>query len=102
MVEMHRFETVKKVSVTLPDGTKLNFSDLPEKNTKRWVARHKRNVANAVLYKLITFEEACARYELSEEELLCWLKSMKFHGTDALKSTRLMEYRQPKVASVEK
>ena len=86
------------VEVILPDGSKLNLSDLPEPNVTRWVVRHKRNIANAVLFRLISFEEACARYDLSEEELLSWLKMIKYHGDDALKVTRLMAYRQPKVA----
>jgi len=86
---------VQKVEITLPDGSKLNLSDLPDRNIKRWVMRHKRNVANAVLYKLISFEQACSEYGLSEEELLSWLKTLKFHGSEALKVTRLMQYRQP-------
>ena len=92
---------MQKVEITLPDGGKLNLSDLPDPSTTRWVARHKKNVANAVLFGLIDFEHACARYALSEEELLSWLKSMKFHGVDALKATRVMEYRQPRVANSE-
>ena len=89
---------MQTIEVTLPDGSKLNLSDLPSRTTSRWVAQHKKNVANAVLYGLIEFEDACIRYDLSEEELLSWLKSMKFHGLDALKATRLQQYRQPKVA----
>ena len=86
------------VEVNLPDGTKLNLSDLPDRNVKRWVVRHKRNVANAVLFQLLSFEDACSRYDLSEEELLSWLKMIKYHGVEALKATRLKSYRQPKVA----
>lgn len=86
----------------LPDGSKLNLSDLPDRRVKRWVVRHKQNVANAVLFQLISFEDACDRYDLSEEELLSWLKMIKYHGTEALKVTRLKSFRQPMVAKLGK
>ncbi|GLQ34282.1 hypothetical protein GCM10007939_05650 [Amylibacter marinus] len=85
----------RPVEVVLPNGTRLNRSNLPEQGTKRWVVRHKMTVVNAVLYELITFREACEAYELSEEELLSWLKMAKQHGAEALKATALMKYRQP-------
>jgi Protein of unknown function (DUF1153) len=40
----------------------------PAAGTKRWVARPEAAVAAAVQRGLITQEEACRRYELSEEE----------------------------------
>ena len=41
---------------------------LPPPNTKRWVARRKAAVVEAVSSGVITLEEACRRYQLSEEE----------------------------------
>jgi hypothetical protein len=38
--------------------------------TTRWVASRKAAVAGAVRGGEISFEEACRRYELSEEEFL--------------------------------
>ena len=50
------------VGETLPKG-------LPSAGTRRWVARRKAAVVAAVRQGVITREEACRRYELSEEEL---------------------------------
>jgi uncharacterized protein DUF1153 len=41
------------VYVTLPDGTKLTRSDLPDRNTRRWVARRKAMVVVAVTSGLL-------------------------------------------------
>ena len=98
MASVFKENQMNPVEVILPDGSKLNRSDLPDPNVTRWVVRHKRNVANAVLFQLMSFDEACYRYDLSQEELLSWLKMIKYHGVDALKVTRLKTYRQPKVA----
>ena len=45
---------------------------LPPVDTKRWVARRKAAVLAAVRRGLITQEEVCRRYELSEEEFSSW------------------------------
>jgi hypothetical protein len=44
---------------------------------KRWVVRRKAAVVMAVLSGLITLEEACRRYQLSEEEFLAWKRPRK-------------------------
>ena len=49
-------------AVTLPDGTVLTQADLPERNTKRWVASRKAALVRGVLYGLITQEGAQERY----------------------------------------
>ena len=58
--------------VTLPDGTILTRADLPDPDTRRWVASRKAVVVNAVLHGLITQTEAMERYALSEEEFDIW------------------------------
>jgi Protein of unknown function (DUF1153) len=67
--------------------------DLPPPGTKRWVARRKAAVVAAVRSGAIAFEEACRRYELSEEEFLSWERGIETHGVPGLRSTRLQIYR---------
>lgn len=83
------------VFVVLPDGTKMTRSDLPPTNTKRWVARRKATVVAAVDNGLISAEEACEMYRLSEEELGLWREAVRLHGAAALRVTALQRYRQP-------
>jgi hypothetical protein len=83
------------IEVLLPDGSKLNRSDLPSRNTRRWVARRKLSVVRAVFSGLITGQEACEMYDLSEEELESSCRSARMHGTSGLKVTTLQRYRQP-------
>ena len=47
-------------------------AELPPPNTTRWVVRRKAAVVAAVRAGVITVEEACRRYQLSEEEFLSW------------------------------
>lgn len=82
------------VFVTLPDGSTLTRSDLPEKGTRRWVARRKALVVMAVNAGLVTEEEACDMYNLSMEELHSWRVAMQTHGTRALRATAVQKYRQ--------
>ena len=80
--------------ITLADGSKLCRSDLPDKNTSRWVARRKARVVMAVVGGLITDKEACNMYELSQDELDSWCMAVRKHGTAALRATALQKYRQ--------
>mgnify|MGYP003666598582 CR=1 FL=1 len=82
------------IEVELPNGAKLNRSDLPPKSTKRWVASRKLVIVNAVKYGLISMDEACADYELSTEELNAWISATETHGPKALKVTSLAKFRQ--------
>jgi hypothetical protein len=82
------------VFVTMPDGSKMSRADLPPKNTRRWVARRKAVVVNAVNSGLIQEQEACDMYGLSSEELHSWRVAMQTHGTRALKATAVQKYRQ--------
>ena len=69
-----------------------NF-DLPPPETKRWVARRKSVVVNAVRAGVISLEEVCRRYELSVEEFLAWQTAIDTHGVPGLRVTRLQIYR---------
>ena len=52
---------LKKVNgpraVTLPDGTVMTRADLPDPETRRWVASRKASVVRAIDHELITREE---------------------------------------------
>ncbi|MFZ5963739.1 DUF1153 domain-containing protein [Thalassococcus sp. BH17M4-6] len=82
-------------AVTLPDGSVMTRADLPPQGVQRWVASRKATVVRAVLYGLLTQEQAMQRYQLSSEELTEWIRAVAFHGEDALKATALQKYRQP-------
>jgi transposase-like protein len=49
-----------------------SMTELPPLNTRRWVARRKAAVVAAVFSGMITLEEACRRYQMSEEEFFAW------------------------------
>ena len=76
----------------LPTSPK-NAVDLPTPGTKRWVVRRKAAVVAAVRTGAIGLEEACRRYELSEEEFFAWERGIETHGVPGLRTTRLQIYR---------
>ena len=67
--------------------------DLPPRDTKRWVTRRKAVIVNAVRTGVISLEEVCRQYELSEEEFLAWERAIDTHGLPGLRVTRLQIYR---------
>ena len=66
---------------------------LPSPDTKRWVARRKAVIVNAVHNGAISIEDACRRYQLSVEEFRSWQRAIKSHGVAGLRVTRLQIYR---------
>jgi len=68
-------------------------ADLPAPDTKRWVVRRKAIVVRAVRNGLLTLQDACKRYNLSEEEFLAWERAIDRHGLPGLRVTRLQIYR---------
>lgn len=76
-------------AVTLPDGSVMRRSDLPDPKTRRWVVSRKAAVVRAVLYGLLSREQACELYDLSDEELSEWIRSAALGGMSALKATVL-------------
>jgi Protein of unknown function (DUF1153) len=76
--------------------------DLPPTDTKRWVARRKAVVVNAVRSGAISLEEVCHRYELSPEEFLAWQRAIDTHGVAGLRVTRLQIYRDTPPARLAK
>lgn len=80
--------------VTLPDGRILTRADLPDPQTRRWVASRKIVVVRAVVHGLISEKEALERYRLSEEEFAQWRAAAERHGEEGLKVTLIQKYRQ--------
>jgi transposase-like protein len=71
------------------------MTTLPSADTRRWVVRRKAAVVAAVQGGKITLEEACRRYNLSEEEFREWQRAFEAHGLPGLRATRLQQYRTP-------
>ena len=72
------------------------MGQLPPANTRRWVVRRKAAVVAAVQSGKITLEEACQRYQLTEEEFRSWQRAYEAHGLPGLHATRLQQYRSPR------
>jgi hypothetical protein len=58
------------------------------------VARRKAAVVAAVGAGVITVEEACRRYQLSEEEFVSWQQAFEAFGFRGLRATRIQFYRK--------
>jgi Protein of unknown function (DUF1153) len=76
----------------LPDIS-ANPPDLPPPDTKRWVARRKAAIVNAVRSGEMNIEDACRYYKLSTEEFAAWERAIEAHGVAGLRVTRLQVYR---------
>jgi hypothetical protein len=68
-------------------------SALPPPDTKRWVARRKAVVVEAVHSGAIELAEVCRRYNLSVEEFAAWESAIERNGIPGLRVTRLQIYR---------
>lgn len=82
-------------AVTLPDGSIMTRADLPDVDTRRWVASRKAAVVKAVAFGLLPQTEALKIYGLSQEEFNAWKAAIRDHGEGALKATSVQKYRQP-------
>ncbi len=77
-----------------PFGEPLTVDTLPPAYTTRWVPRRKAQVVCAIRGGLISRQEACDRYGISDEELFSWEKLLDDHGLRALRVTSTLRYRQ--------
>ena len=62
-----------------------SMTGVPPPNT-RWVARRKAAVVAAVSSGMITLEEACRRYQMSEEEFSSWRRAFENFGILGLRA----------------
>jgi len=60
-----------------PNGDVLTKADLPPPNTKRWVIRRKAEFVVAVRGGLLTLDDACRRYGLTQEEFAAWQRAVE-------------------------
>jgi hypothetical protein len=67
---------------------------LPPVDVKRWTIRRKAAVVTAVADGVLTREQACRRYKLTEEEFRGWEEAFEAHGLPGLRATRLQQYRR--------
>jgi hypothetical protein len=67
---------------------------LPPSDTVRWSPQRKASVVEAVRNGVISFDEACRRYQLSTEEFLEWQRAMDANGVGGLSVTRFQSYRE--------
>ena len=72
---------------------RANPPDLPSPHTKRWVARRKAEIVNAVRNGKMNIEDACRHYMLSTEEYAALERAIEAHGVAGLRVTRLQVYR---------
>jgi hypothetical protein len=77
-----------------PDGTLLTMTNLPGPETKRWVPSRKAIVVAAVRVGMLSMEEACARYKLTEEEYTMWQFQVERHGLAGLRTSKGQLYRR--------
>lgn len=93
MLQQQRLNSKGEKYVIGPTGAPLTLSDLPPSDTQRWVIRRKAEVVVAVSGGLLSLDEACERYGLTDEEFSGWQKSIESHGLAGLRTTRIQQYR---------
>jgi hypothetical protein len=72
---------------------------LPPADTKRWSPSRKAAVIAAARAGLISRQEICARYMMSDEELVAWEHAYDQNGVPGLRTTRLQSYRYTQIPS---
>ncbi|MBO9543367.1 MULTISPECIES: CtrA inhibitor SciP [unclassified Caulobacter] len=93
MLQQQRTNSRGEKYVIGPTGAPLTLSDLPPPETQRWVIRRKAEVVAAVRGGLLSLDEACDRYKLTNDEFLSWQQSIDRHGLAGLRTTRIQQYR---------
>ncbi|WP_184717105.1 CtrA inhibitor SciP [Caulobacter sp.] len=93
MLQQQRTNSRGEKYVIGPTGAPLTLSDLPPPETQRWVIRRKAEVVAAVRGGLLSLDEACDRYKLTNDEFLSWQQSIDKHGLAGLRTTRIQQYR---------
>jgi len=86
-------KTITTDHVIGPLGEALTLASLAPREEARWTIRRKAEVVAAVEGGLLSFDEACARYSLSVEELTSWQRAVQRSGMPGLRVTRIQVYR---------
>ena len=90
---MGRDGRINIISVPGPDGSPLTLADLPPSTTRRWVSSRKAQVVAAVEGGLLSFGEACGRYNLTLEEFQQWEVALHMRGLSGLKASNAQQLR---------
>lgn len=93
MLQQQRLNNKGEKYVIGPTGSPLTLGDLPPANTQRWVIRRKAEVVAAVQGGLLSLDDACARYKLTNEEFVAWQAAIDQYGLAGLRTTRIQQYR---------
>ena len=93
MLQAQRLDAKGERYVVGPTGARLTLDDLPPANTQRWVIRRKAEVVAAVRGGLLSLDDACNRYRLTNEEFGAWQVAIDKHGMQGLRTTRIQQYR---------
>lgn len=96
MAQVLRIES-SDVSPSQRDPDPLH--DLPSPEIRYWVPRHKAAVVAAVRAGVLSIDEACKRYMLSEEEFHLWMKTIDQYGIVGLRATPRERRRVPRQAA---
>ncbi len=93
MLQPQRLNSRGEKYVIGPTGIPLTLNDLPPSDTQRWVIRRKAEVVAAVRGGLLSLDDACNRYRLTNEEFGAWQAAIDKHGMQGLRTTRIQHYR---------
>jgi hypothetical protein len=93
MLQQQRLNNRGEKYVIGPTGSPLTLADLPPANTQRWVIRRKAEVVAAVRGGLLSLDDACERYKLTNEEFGAWQAAIDQYGLAGLRTTRIQQYR---------
>jgi hypothetical protein len=93
----HVIKRVPRPSDDLQPDSDLPI-ELPSPDLRFWVPRHKAAVVAAVRSGLLTIDEACRRYMLSEEEFQSWKVTIDQYGIVGLRASPRERRRVPRKA----
>ena len=75
----------------MQSGEILTIGDLPDAGLRRWTAARNWHVIRAVMFGLISTDEAIEHYDLTHDEFQEWLRSYADYGRNGLKVTHKMQ-----------
>ena len=75
-----------------PMGGPMTVHDLPAPGIERWVVRRKAEVVAGVRGGLISFKDACSRYNLSVDEFETWIQLFDNYGLSGLRATGVQKF----------
>lgn len=75
------------------DGLKVYRTDFPDK-VQHWTPLWKKRVLRALKGGIFTYQDVASKYFISEEEIRHWARPMAFGGMEALRASRVKEFRK--------